>query len=144
MSMAMHLLFELINATLYHQNDNSVLLCNGKIGSMFAGTDEAPGEVILYQGRSYKAYRGMGSLGAMGQSHGSSDRYFQDHANGDINKLVPEGIEGRVPCKGALINIVYQLTGGLRSCMGYVGAATKHATDHHHISPNGQCLTNIA
>ncbi len=92
------------------------------VGGMLAGTDEAPGEVILYQGRSYKAYRGMGSLGAMSQLHGSSDRYFQQ--NGDPNKLVPEGIEGRVPYKGALLNVVHQLTGGLRSCMGYVGAAT--------------------
>ena len=91
------------------------------IGSMFAGTDEAPGEVVLYQGRSYKAYRGMGSLGAMGQSYGSRDRYFQDSA-ATVNKLVPEGIEGRVPYKGTLINILHQLTGGLRSCMGYVGA----------------------
>ena len=92
------------------------------IGSMFAGTDEAPGEVVLYQGRSYKAYRGMGSLGAMGQNYGSRDRYFQDSA-ATVNKLVPEGIEGRVPYKGTLINILHQLTGGLRSCMGYVGAA---------------------
>ena len=93
------------------------------IGGMFAGTNEAPGEVVLYQGRSYKAYRGMGSLGAMGQNYGSRDRYFQE-AGASVNKLVPEGIEGRVPYKGALINIVHQLTGGLRSCMGYVGAAS--------------------
>ena len=90
------------------------------IGSLLAGTDEAPGEVELYQGRSYKAYRGMGSLGAMGQ--GSSDRYFQDASKG-IEKLVPEGIEGRVACKGPMRNIVHQLVGGLRAAMGYTGSA---------------------
>ncbi len=89
------------------------------VGSLFAGTEEAPGEVILYQGRSYKVYRGMGSLGAMQQ--GSSDRYFQEEVT-DALKLVPEGIEGRVPFKGPLAMIVYQLIGGLRSGMGYVGA----------------------
>lgn len=89
------------------------------VGSMFAGTEEAPGEVELYQGRSYKAYRGMGSLGAMQQ--GSSDRYFQGDAN--VEKLVPEGIEGRVPYKGSLIAIVHQLLGGVRSSMGYTGCA---------------------
>jgi IMP dehydrogenase len=89
------------------------------IGSLFAGTREAPGEVELYQGRSYKSYRGMGSLGAMQQ--GSSDRYFQEHAEGDVEKLVPEGIEGRVPYKGPLIGVIHQLLGGLRSSMGYVG-----------------------
>lgn len=88
------------------------------IGSMFAGTEEAPGEVELYKGRSYKAYRGMGSLGAMQQ--GSSDRYFQEDI-GNAEKLVPEGIEGRVPYKGPLLNIVHQLLGGLRSSMGYTG-----------------------
>jgi IMP dehydrogenase len=87
------------------------------IGSMFAGTEEAPGEVELYQGRSYKSYRGMGSLGAM--KEGSSDRYFQESSN--VDKLVPEGIEGRVPYKGPLLNIVHQLLGGVRSSMGYVG-----------------------
>ncbi len=92
------------------------------IGSLFAGTEEAPGEVELYQGRSYKSYRGMGSLGAMQQ--GSSDRYFQDDNGGNVNKLVPEGIEGRVPYKGPLLNIVHQLLGGLRSSMGYVGCAS--------------------
>lgn len=92
------------------------------IGGLLAGTDEAPGEVILYQGRSYKEYRGMGSLGAMDQLHGSRDRYFQE--THDVSKLVPEGIEGRVPYKGALLHVVRQLTGGLRSCMGYVGAST--------------------
>ncbi|MBS3799570.1 MAG: IMP dehydrogenase, partial [Thioalkalivibrio sp.] len=91
------------------------------LGSMFAGTEEAPGEVELYQGRSYKIYRGMGSLGAMQQ--GSSDRYFQD-PNRSADKFVPEGIEGRVPYKGSIIAIIYQLMGGLRSSMGYVGATT--------------------
>jgi len=89
------------------------------IGSLFAGTEEAPGEVELYQGRSYKSYRGMGSLGAMSQAHGSSDRYFQEA--GEIEKLVPEGIEGRVPYKGALSAIVLQMLGGLRAAMGYTG-----------------------
>lgn len=91
------------------------------MGSMFAGTEEAPGEVILYQGRSYKSYRGMGSLGAM--SEGSADRYFQDAAN-NADKLVPEGIEGRVPYKGSVLAILYQLVGGVRSSMGYCGCAT--------------------
>ncbi|TVP55542.1 MAG: IMP dehydrogenase [Halomonadaceae bacterium] len=90
------------------------------IGSLLAGTDEAPGEVELYQGRTYKAYRGMGSIGAMGQ--GSSDRYFQDASKG-VDKLVPEGIEGRVDCKGPMKSIVYQLMGGLRAAMGYTGSA---------------------
>lgn len=89
------------------------------IGSLFAGTEEAPGEVELYQGRSYKSYRGMGSLGAMAQTHGSSDRYFQE--SGEIEKLVPEGIEGRVPYKGALSAIIHQMLGGLRAAMGYTG-----------------------
>jgi IMP dehydrogenase len=91
------------------------------MGSMFAGTEEAPGEVILFQGRSYKSYRGMGSLGAM--SAGSADRYFQDAAN-NADKLVPEGIEGRVPYKGSVLAILYQLVGGVRSSMGYCGCAT--------------------
>ncbi|MDO5685802.1 MAG: IMP dehydrogenase [Neisseria sp.] len=90
------------------------------LGGMFAGTDEAPGEIELYQGRSYKSYRGMGSLGAMSQ--GSADRYFQDTAAND--KYVPEGIEGRVPYKGPIVHIIHQLTGGLRSSMGYLGCAT--------------------
>ncbi|MEM8616892.1 MAG: IMP dehydrogenase, partial [Pseudomonadota bacterium] len=90
------------------------------MGSMFAGTEEAPGEVFLYQGRSYKAYRGMGSLGAM--ARGSADRYFQKDAASD--KLVPEGIEGQVPFKGPISPIVHQMVGGLRAAMGYVGAAT--------------------
>ncbi|HCK81607.1 MAG TPA: IMP dehydrogenase [Candidatus Competibacter sp.] len=89
------------------------------IGSLFAGTEEAPGEVELFQGRSYKSYRGMGSIGAMTQQHGSSDRYFQEGSA--VEKLVPEGIEGRVPYKGSMLAIINQLTGGLRSSMGYVG-----------------------
>jgi IMP dehydrogenase len=92
------------------------------IGGLFAGTEEAPGKVELYQGRSYKSYRGMGSLGAMSQQHGSSDRYFQE--NDDIEKLVPEGIEGRVPYKGPLDSIVLQLLGGIRAAMGYTGCMT--------------------
>ncbi len=92
------------------------------IGSMFAGTEEAPGEVELFQGRSYKSYRGMGSLGAMTGAEGSSDRYFQEGNKAD--KLVPEGIEGRVPFKGALAPVVHQLLGGIRSSMGYTGCAT--------------------
>jgi IMP dehydrogenase len=90
------------------------------IGGLFAGTEEAPGEVELYQGRSYKSYRGMGSLGAMAQKQGSADRYFQD-ATDEIEKLVPEGIEGRVPYKGTLLAIIHQLMGGVRSSMGYTG-----------------------
>jgi IMP dehydrogenase len=92
------------------------------IGSMFAGTEEAPGEVELYQGRSYKSYRGMGSLGAMSMRQGSSDRYFQEGRGPD--KLVPEGIEGRVPYKGSLAAIVHQLMGGVRASMGYTGSRT--------------------
>jgi IMP dehydrogenase len=88
------------------------------IGSLFAGTDESPGEVVLFQGRSYKVYRGMGSLGAM--AAGSRDRYFQNEVSTD--KLVPEGIEGRVPYRGGLSSSVHQLVGGLRSGMGYCGA----------------------
>jgi len=92
------------------------------VGSMLAGTEEAPGEVELYQGRYYKSYRGMGSLGAMNQSHGSSDRYFQDSKSAE--KLVPEGIEGRVAYKGPIANIIHQQVGGLRSAMGLTGSAT--------------------
>ena len=92
------------------------------VGSMLAGTEEAPGEVELFQGRYYKSYRGMGSLGAMDQSHGSSDRYFQDSDNAE--KLVPEGIEGRVAYKGPIANIIHQQMGGLRSAMGLTGCAT--------------------
>ncbi len=93
------------------------------VGSLMAGTEEAPGEVELFQGRYYKAYRGMGSLGAMSGDNGSSDRYFQDAKDG-VEKLVPEGIEGRVPYKGPVAGIVNQLVGGLRSSMGYTGCAT--------------------
>ncbi|MBC2769290.1 IMP dehydrogenase [Pusillimonas minor] len=91
------------------------------MGGMFAGTEEAPGEVVLFQGRSYKSYRGMGSVGAM--TDGSADRYFQDPSN-NADKLVPEGIEGRVPYKGSVIAIIYQLVGGIRASMGYVGCAS--------------------
>jgi len=92
------------------------------MGGMFAGTEEAPGEVILFQGRSYKAYRGMGSIGAM--QDGSADRYFQDGENPNADKLVPEGVEGRVPYKGSVLAILHQLTGGIRASMGYCGCAT--------------------
>jgi IMP dehydrogenase len=94
------------------------------MGGMFAGTEEAPGEIVLYQGRSYKSYRGMGSIGAMQQ--GSADRYFQESSTGNPNadKLVPEGIEGRVPYKGSMVSIVFQMSGGLRASMGYCGCAT--------------------
>ena len=97
------------------------------MGGMFAGTEAAPGEVILYQGRSYKSYRGMGSIGAMQQ--GSADRYFQESSTGNPNadKLVPEGIEGRVPYKGSMVSIVYQMAGGVRASMGYCGCATIEA-----------------
>ncbi len=91
------------------------------MGGMFAGTEESPGEVVLFQGRSYKSYRGMGSLGAM--ADGSADRYFQDPSN-NADKLVPEGIEGRVPYKGSVLAIIYQLVGGIRASMGYCGCAT--------------------
>jgi len=93
------------------------------MGSMLAGTEEAPGEIEIYQGRSYKSYRGMGSLGAMARNQGSSDRYFQD-ANAGAEKLVPEGIEGRVPYKGPVSAIIHQMLGGLRSAMGYTGCTT--------------------
>ncbi|MFV8571181.1 IMP dehydrogenase [Marinobacter sp. SBS5] len=106
------------------------------IGSLLAGTDEAPGEIELFQGRSYKAYRGMGSLGAMGQ--GSSDRYFQDASKG-IEKLVPEGIEGRVACKGPMRNIIHQLIGGLRASMGYTGSAN---IDEMRTKPEFVRITN--
>ena len=93
------------------------------LGGMFAGTEESPGEIELYQGRTYKSYRGMGSIGAMSLAQGSSDRYFQDVSMG-TEKLVPEGIEGRVPYKGPVQTIIHQLLGGLRSCMGYTGCET--------------------
>lgn len=92
------------------------------LGGLFAGTEEAPGEIELYQGRSYKTYRGMGSLSAMQQ--GSSDRYFQDDDDAVAEKLVPEGVEGRVPFKGSVVAVIHQLMGGLRSAMGYVGCET--------------------
>ncbi|MEO8279068.1 MAG: IMP dehydrogenase [Ideonella sp.] len=94
------------------------------MGSMFAGTEEAPGEIVLFQGRSYKSYRGMGSIGAMQQ--GSADRYFQESSTGNPNadKLVPEGIEGRVPYKGSMVGILFQMAGGLRASMGYCGCAS--------------------
>ncbi len=93
------------------------------IGGLFAGTEESPGEVELYQGASYKQYRGMGSLGAMAAKHGSADRYFQDGSS-ELEKLVPEGIEGRVQYKGSLVSILYQLSGGLRAAMVYTGTRT--------------------
>lgn len=93
------------------------------LGSMFAGTEESPGEIELYQGTTYKSYRGMGSIGAMSLAQGSSDRYFQDVSQG-AEKLVPEGVEGRVPYKGPVQTILHQMLGGLRSCMGYTGCAT--------------------
>ncbi len=91
------------------------------VGSLFAGTDESPGEVYLYQGRSYKSYRGMGSLGAM--ARGSADRYFQQEI-GEVLKLVPEGIEGQVPYRGPVSQVIRQLAGGLRAAMGYTGNPT--------------------
>jgi len=91
------------------------------IGSLLAGTEESPGEVFLYKGRSYKSYRGMGSMDAMAQ--GSADRYFQEEISDDL-KLVPDGVEGRVPYKGPVANVVHQLVGGLRAAMGYTGNAT--------------------
>ena len=98
------------------------------LGGLFAGTEEAPGETVLFQGRSYKSYRGMGSLGAM--EKGAADRYFQEENTGNIDKLVPEGIEGRVPYKGSVTAVIHQLVGGLRASMGYLGCAdipTMHA-----------------
>jgi IMP dehydrogenase len=94
------------------------------IGGLLAGTDETPGEVILFQGRSFKAFRGMGSLGAM--ERGSKDRYFQDN-EANVEKLVPEGIEGRVPYRGSAISVIHQLVGGVRSSMGYCGCGTIEA-----------------
>ncbi len=91
------------------------------IGALFAGTDESPGEVVLYQGRSYKTYRGMGSIGAM--ARGSADRYFQEEVKESL-KLVPEGVEGRVPYRGPVANVIHQLVGGLRAAMGYTGNAS--------------------
>ncbi len=107
------------------------------MGSMFAGTEEAPGEVELFQGRSYKSYRGMGSIGAMGGSQGSSDRYFQEST--EQEKLVPEGIEGRVPYKGSMQPVIHQLLGGLRSSMGYTGCRT---IDEMRTKPEFVRITN--
>lgn len=110
------------------------------VGGLFAGTEEAPGEVELFHGRSYKSYRGMGSLGAMSQRHGSSDRYFQD-LSAEAEKLVPEGIEGRVPYKGSMVSIINQLMGGLRSGMGYTGCknmkALHEASSFVRVTPSG-------
>lgn len=110
-----------------HSGDIAKALAAGAysvmVGSLFGGTEESPGDVELYQGRSYKSYRGMGSLGAMSEPQTSRDRYFQDDDT-DVEKLVPEGIEGRVPYKGSLAAVVHQLLGGLRSSMGYTGCAT--------------------
>ncbi|MFC1751481.1 IMP dehydrogenase, partial [Pseudomonadota bacterium] len=106
------------------------------VGGMFAGTEEAPGEVELFQGRTYKAYRGMGSLGAMQQ--GSSDRYFQDNEGG-VEKLVPEGIEGRVPYKGSMMTIIHQMMGGVRASMGYTGC---HNLDEMRSKPQFVRVTN--
>ncbi|HWM28636.1 MAG TPA: IMP dehydrogenase [Woeseiaceae bacterium] len=108
------------------------------IGGLFAGTEESPGEVELYQGRSYKTYRGMGSVGAMGQTYGSSDRYFQD-ATEELEKLVPEGIEGRVPYKGSAVAIVHQLIGGVRAAMGYTGS---HNIDEMRTRPKFVKITS--
>ncbi len=108
------------------------------VGSMLAGTDEAPGEVELFQGRAFKSYRGMGSLGAMSGTTGSSDRYFQDAKDG-AEKLVPEGIEGRVPCKGPMGGVVHQLMGGLRASMGYTGCST---TEEMRNKPKFVRITN--
>jgi IMP dehydrogenase len=108
------------------------------IGSLFAGTEESPGEVELYQGASYKSYRGMGSLGAMAERHGSADRYFQDAAT-ELEKLVPEGVEGRVPYKGSVVQILTQLAGGLRAAMGYTGS--KNVNDLR-TKPNFVRITN--
>ena len=110
------------------------------VGGLFAGTEESPGEIELFQGRSYKSYRGMGSLGAMAQHHSSSDRYFQDETS-EIEKLVPEGIEGRVPYKGSLSAVINQLMGGLRASMGYTGstslAALRKNAIFYRLSPAG-------
>ena len=114
------------------------------LGGMFAGTEEAPGEIELFQGRSYKSYRGMGSIGAM--QKGSSDRYFQEN-NGNADKLVPEGIEGRVPFKGSMIAVVHQLMGGLRASMGYVGCKTidemRHKAEFVQITSAGMRESHV-
>ncbi|MCU7959270.1 MAG: IMP dehydrogenase [gamma proteobacterium symbiont of Bathyaustriella thionipta] len=108
------------------------------VGGLFAGTDESPGEIELFQGRSYKSYRGMGSLGAMSEKTGSSDRYFQEKTT-ETDKLVPEGIEGRVPYKGSVLNIVHQLLGGVRASMGYTGCANMQQV---HTKPGFVRVTN--
>jgi IMP dehydrogenase len=108
------------------------------IGGLFAGTEESPGEVELFQGASYKSYRGMGSLGAMSDRHGSADRYFQDTAT-ELEKLVPEGVEGRVAYKGSLVNILHQLAGGLRAAMGYTGS---HNIDEMRTKPSFVRITS--
>ncbi len=108
------------------------------IGSLFAGTEESPGRVELYQGRSYKSYRGMGSLGAMARTQGSSDRYFQDETE-EVEKLVPEGIEGRVPYKGGVSGIIHQLAGGIRAAMGYTGC---HTIEEMRTKPRFVRITN--
>jgi IMP dehydrogenase len=108
------------------------------IGGLFAGTEESPGQVELYQGASYKSYRGMGSLGAMAQRHGSADRYFQDTAT-ELEKLVPEGNEGRVPYKGSIVAILHQLAGGLRAAMGYTGS---HSIEELRTKPRFVRITN--
>ena len=108
-----------LKSSFVNENWGLMLFAAGIFGGMFAGTEEAPGEVELYQGRSYKSYRGMGSVGAM--ARGSADRYFQQEIK-DTLKLVPEGIEGRVPYKGPVGNVLHQLVGGLRAGMGYLGA----------------------
>ncbi|MEW8498480.1 MAG: IMP dehydrogenase, partial [Candidatus Thiodiazotropha taylori] len=126
---------------LRYSGDISKILAAGgysvMIGGMFAGTDEAPGEVEIYQGRSYKSYRGMGSLGAMSGKDGSSDRYFQESS--EKEKLVPEGIEGRVPYKGPVVAIIYQIIGGIRSSMGYTGCSN---IDEMRTKPEFVRITN--
>ena len=109
------------------------------VGSLLAGTEEAPGEMIIYEGRKFKSYRGMGSLGAMAQRHGSADRYFQADTAGELEKLVPEGIEGRVPYKGSLVSILHQLAGGLKAAMGYTGS---HDIEELRTKPRFVRITN--
>jgi len=116
------------------------------IGGLFAGTEEAPGEVELYQGRAYKSYRGMGSIAAMSQTQGSKDRYFQENVK-TVGKLVPEGIEGRVPHRGPLVDVIHQLLGGLRSSMGYTGCRTleemRNQTELVRVSPAGMRESHV-
>jgi IMP dehydrogenase len=114
------------------------------LGSLFAGTEESPGEIELYQGRSYKSYRGMGSLAAM--QRGAADRYFQDSAM-NVDKLVPEGVEGRVPYKGSVVSVIQQLAGGVRASMGYTGCATveelRTRTQFVEITPAGMRESHV-